>query len=92
MGLEPTVSSVTGWHVNRLHHGSAFSLPVIAYQFSINCLLITENGGRCRIRTYDPLLVRQVLSPAELIARVFDDALAIIPKIIVSVNRYLDFF
>gem|GEM_PF-4512105 len=25
------------------------------------------NGGLCRIRTYDPLLVRQVLSPTELI-------------------------
>ncbi len=70
MGLEPTVSSVTGWHVNRLHHGSAIL-----------------NGGRCRIRTYDPLLVRQVLSPAELIARVFDNAFNSIPKIIPSVNR-----
>ena len=28
---------------------------------------ILENGGWYRIRTYDPLLVRQMLSPTELI-------------------------
>ena len=42
-GLEPSTSSVTGWHSNHLNYRATF-------------------GGRNRARTYDPLLVRQVLS------------------------------
>ena len=44
IGLEPTTSSVTGWHSNQLN-----------YQANLF-------GGHNRARTYDPLLVRQVLS------------------------------
>ena len=44
IGLEPTTSSVTGWHSNQLN-----------YQANLF-------GGHNRARTYDPLLVRQMLS------------------------------
>ena len=47
MGLEPTTSSVTGWHSNQLNYQAAIKF---------------ENGGNNRARTYDPLLVRQMLS------------------------------
>ena len=42
-GLEPSTSSVTGWHSNQLNYQAAMS-------------------GNYRARTYDPLLVRQMLS------------------------------
>ena len=49
-GLEPSTSSVTGWHSNQLNYPAALTDHY------------GSNGGRNRARTYDPLLVRQVLS------------------------------
>ena len=49
-GLEPSTSSVTGWHSNQLNYQAAI--------FVLQCY----NGGHNRARTCDPLLVRQVLS------------------------------
>ena len=45
-GLEPSTSSVTGWHSNQLNYQAALFFY----------------GGTNRARTCDPLLVRQVLS------------------------------
>ena len=46
-GLEPSTSSVTGWHSDQLNYRTVFSVLI---------------GGRDRARTYDLLLVRQMLS------------------------------
>ncbi len=50
MGLEPTTSSVTGWRSNQLSYRANFY--IIPFRV----------GGNNRARTYDPLLVRQMLS------------------------------
>ena len=50
MGLEPTTSAVTGRRSNQL------SYQAITFTF------VKDDGGNNRARTYDPLLVRQMLS------------------------------
>ena len=63
MGIEPMTSSVTGWHSNQLNYQAAFYLPLFIYYYFYSLLpLHFFLGGRNRARTYDPLLVRQVLS------------------------------
>ncbi len=54
MGLEPTTSAVTGRRSNHLNYqaGLCAELKISSAQF----------GGNNRARTYDPLLVRQMLS------------------------------
>ena len=63
MGLEPTTSSVTGWHSNQLNYQAAIKF------YSATCIrhcdfyvVYKSYGGNNRARTYDPLLVRQMLS------------------------------
>ena len=54
MGLEPTTSAVTGRRSNQLNYQAELCAEL---KFSS-----AQFGGNNRARTYDPLLVRQMLS------------------------------
>ena len=60
--LELVTSSVTGWHSNQLNYlALCLSSELLSCLVSIpqvSCII----GGRYRARTYDLLLVRQMLS------------------------------
>ena len=56
-GLEPSTSSVTGWHSNQLNYRTA----TFVIRYGCDFASVTD-GGRYRDRTYDILLVRQTLS------------------------------
>ena len=60
IGLEPTTSSVTGWHSNQLNYKAIYNNTLLKLNFID--LLKSHYGGRYRARTCDPLLVRQMLS------------------------------
>jgi hypothetical protein len=63
-GLEPATSAVTGQHSNQLNY-----VPTLAKDAPDRTVSAWKNqlqntrsdGGQCRARTYDLLLVRQAL-------------------------------
>ena len=65
-GLEPVISGVTGQRSNQLNHS-----PQCLYNITCSTSCVKEflDGTLYRIRTYDPLLRRQMLYPTELKAR-----------------------
>ena len=48
-------------HINGAGDGARTHNLLITSQLRYQLRYVGKNGGRCRTRTYDPLLVRQVL-------------------------------
>ena len=82
MGLEPTTSSVTGWRSNQLSYRATFYI------------MHFRAGGNNRARTYDPLLVRQMLSQLSYapICAVLSATVVIITNVLAFVNTFFHFF
>ena len=82
MGLEPTTSSVTGWRSNQLSYRANFYIVHF------------RAGGNNRARTYDPLLVRQMLSQLSYapIRAILSATVVIITDIFRFVKPFFHFF
>ncbi len=87
MGLEPTTSAVTGRRSNQLNYRA----KLVRNEFKKG--LYSPFGGNNRARTYDPLLVRQMLSQLSYAPKSpsrFSTAIFIIQYKYLFVNSFLE--
>ena len=57
----PRLTTSLSSHINGADRGNRTPNLLITSQLRYQLRYVGKNGGRCRTRTYDPLLVRQVL-------------------------------
>ena len=96
-GLEPLTSSVTGQRSNQLNYRASIGINAVSriHVPTLRCFTsVIKNGGNNRARTYDPLLVRQMLSQLSYasIPAVLSTAEVIISQNILIVNSFLQIF